>query len=150
MTRREFLSVASLAAVARAPSQTPLIVPVNLVVDARARLRAGQVGHFWSSIWPEAARDFERCGIRFQSSLRAGDIWRPAHRQPVISGLGAGAINLVITDRVPGVWEEGRGLSGVTTRYRGYHLCVIALNFAHGHQIPLILVNTCVHALLHA
>src|SRR4051812_39474609 len=47
-------------------------------------------------------------------------------------------------------WDNGRSLSGVTTVYQGYHLCVIALSYAHGHQIPLVSVNTCVHKLLHA
>jgi hypothetical protein len=48
------------------------------------------------------------------------------------------------------VWDRARALSGVTTRYEGYHVCVVALNYAHGHQIPFLSVNTCLHELLHA
>ena len=47
-------------------------------------------------------------------------------------------------------WDKGRALSGVTTRYHGYHICLIALNHAHCHEIPLLSVNTCMHELLHA
>ncbi len=46
-------------------------------------------------------------------------------------------------------WDQGRALCGVTLRYRGYHLCVIALDRAHGFQLPLLSVNTCTHELLH-
>jgi hypothetical protein len=59
-------------------------------------------------------------------------------------------VNFVITDRIPVGWDKGRALSGVTTRYRGHHLCMVALNHAHCHQLPFLSVNTCVHELLHA
>ena len=58
-----------------------------------------------------------------------------------------GAINLVVTDHIP---MDYGGLAGVTTLWEGYHLCVIALNSAHGNQVPYFSVNTCVHELLHA
>lgn len=58
-------------------------------------------------------------------------------------------INFAITNRIPLDWDRGRGLNGVTTWYRGYHLCVVGLDQAHGHQIPMLSVNTCVHELLH-
>jgi hypothetical protein len=45
--------------------------------------------------------------------------------------------------------DQGRALCGVTLRYRGYHLCVIALDRSHGFQLPLLSVNTCTHELLH-
>ena len=41
-------------------------------------------------------------------------------------------------------------LNGVTLIYRGHHICMVALNWAHGHQIPILSVNTCLHELLHA
>ena len=47
-------------------------------------------------------------------------------------------------------WDNARSLAGVTTLYEGYHVCVIALSYAHGHQVPFVSVNTCVHELLHA
>ena len=40
-------------------------------------------------------------------------------------------------------------LNGVTVLYRGFHLSMVGVNEAHGHQIPFSLVNTCVHELLH-
>src|SRR6185436_19635253 len=60
-----------------------------------------------------------------------------------------GVINFVITDRLPTQWDNGRALSGVTTLYRGYHVCMIALNHAHCHELPFVSVNTCLHELLH-
>jgi hypothetical protein len=148
MTRREFFSLAA-AAVVPAVSQTPLIVPVHLVMDGRAKWSPDQLRRFWSSIWPEAVRDFARCGIRLASSLRAGEVERPPGREPVVTGLDAGAINLVITNQIPVEWDSGRAVSGVAIRYRGYDLCMVALSHAHGDQIPLLSVNTCVHEILH-
>lgn len=46
-------------------------------------------------------------------------------------------------------WDKARALAGVTTIYEGYHVCVIAIGYAHGHQFPFLSVNTCVHELLH-
>ena len=40
-------------------------------------------------------------------------------------------------------------MTGVSTQYDGYHISMIALDYAHGHQIPFLAVNTCVHELLH-
>ena len=48
------------------------------------------------------------------------------------------------------MWDQGRGLAGVTTVVEGHHVSVIALRYAHGHQIPYVSVNTCVHEILHA
>jgi hypothetical protein len=149
MTRRTFLSILPAAALSR-PPQGPVIVPVHVVIDRLARWRSTDIGHFWSTIWPEALRDLERCGVRLQSVVKVGEVGRPHGREPVITGLDAGVVNLVVTDQIPVQWDRGRALSGVTTRYRGFHLCMVALNHAHGHQVPLLSVNTCVHELLHA
>ena len=54
-----------------------------------------------------------------------------------------------MTHHIPLAWDQGRGLAGVSTLYNGHHLCVIALNHAHGHEVPFLSVNTCVHELLH-
>jgi hypothetical protein len=67
----------------------------------------------------------------------------------VFAGLEHGVVNLVITDHVPLQWDNGRGLAGVSTRRDGYDLCLIALSYAHSHQVPFVSVNTCVHELLH-
>src|SRR6266481_4386871 len=148
MTRREFFSLAA-AAVVPAISQTPLIVPVHLIMDGRVKWRPNQLRRFWSSMWPEAVRDFGRCGIRLESTLRTGEVERPPGREPVVTGLDPGAINLIVTNQIPMEWDSGRALSGVAMRYRGYDLCMVALSHAHGNQIPVLSVNTCVHEILH-
>ena len=148
MTRRRFLSSAILATVP-AVSHAPLIVPVHHILDDQVKWRPEQLNRLWSDIWPEAVRDFGRCGIYLQNDFGEGSVWRPPGREPVLTGLESGAINFVITNRIPLEWDGGRGLSGVTMQYRGHHLCMIALNRAHGHQIPLLSVNTCVHEMLH-
>ena len=104
---------------------------------------------FWSDIWPETVRDFARGGIRLDSTVAEGEIRQSPASKPIFVGLARGVINLVLTDHIPLHWDNGRALSGVTTRYEGHHLCVIAVDYAHGHQIPLLSVNTCVHELLH-
>jgi hypothetical protein len=149
MTRRAFISMAPLAGVVPTDSQPVVRLPINIIQDKRAKLSAGQLDYFWSTIWAEAVRDLARCGIEPQISTRTGDIWRPPGRQPVVSGLDHGAINLVITDQIPVEWDGGRALSGVAMSYRGFEMCVLALNRAHGHLIPLISVNSCIHELLH-
>jgi hypothetical protein len=147
VTRRAFISVASTAI---SPSQGPLLVPVRLIVDTEARWSPAQIQNFWSHIWPEAVRDLNRCGVYLQPTVQTGRVERPPHREPVVTGLERGIINLALTDRIPWEWDRGRAVSGVATIYRGFHLCMIAINRAHGHQIPLLSVNTCVHELLHA
>jgi hypothetical protein len=149
MTRREIWWTPFALAAAVTPP-TPLAVPVHHVLDGKAQLSPEQIRYFWSRLWPEACRDFARCGIRFESSVKTAGIWRPSGREPVIYGLDRGVINLVITDRIPLEWANGSVLSGVTTLYRGYHVCMVALNRAHGHQVPFLSTNTCVHELLHA
>jgi hypothetical protein len=149
MTRRLFVSMAALAAPVRAAAQEPLILPFHRVMDTRAKCTPEQLQHFWWSIWPEAVRNFNRCGIQFQCSDGKGEIHLSPGDRPIVSGLERGAINLVLTHHIPLAWDNARGLAGVTTVYEGYHLCMIALSRAHGHQVPFLSVNTCVHEMLH-
>jgi len=150
MTRREFHSAIAAAAADRSSSPAPLTVPIHLVLDGRAKWRPEQISYFWSRIWPEAVGSFASGGIRLAASKGPGEVRRSPGDKPVFTGLDRGAINMIITDQIPLRWDNGRGLSGVTTRYEGYDLCMIALDSAHCHQIPLVSVNTCVHELLHA
>jgi len=131
----------------RPRTQAPLMVPLNRVMDSRAKCTPKQLRRFWSIIWPEAIRDFHRGGIEFQIREGTGEIRRSPGGKPVFTGLDRGALNLVVTDHIP---NDYGALAGVTTLWRGYHLCVIALSDAHGHQIPYFSTNTCVHELLHA
>jgi hypothetical protein len=147
MTRRRWF-LAPLAGMAYAVQQ-PLRVPVHQLVDSRARLSPGDLTRF-SSIWAEATRDLRRCGLEMQCTRVTSEIRRSPSGAPIFTGLLPQVINMAITRAVPTQWDNGRGLSGVTTRYEGFHLCVVALDHAHGHQIPFFSVNTCVHELLHA
>jgi hypothetical protein len=149
MTRRDLFLAAPAAAVLRGASQSQLIVPVHHVMDSRARSTAAQRRYFAERIWPEAVRDFGRCGIVLKGAARPGEVRRSPSGQPIFVGLERHVINLVVTDRIPLEWDGGRALRGVTTLYRGHHLCMIALDHAHCHRIPFLAVNTCVHELLH-
>src|SRR5579872_6333048 len=104
MTRREFVSTTAAGSV---PSSlpVPLIVPIHRVMDSRAKCTPQQVRRFSSSIWPEAARDFERCGIQFQISPVTGEVRCSPGGRPVFAGLVHGTINLVITDQIPQNWD---------------------------------------------
>lgn len=149
MTRRQFIVTAAAVAAAPSVASGPLIVPVHQVTNTRADLTPEQLRRFSPSMWPEAVRDFRRCGIELQSSESTGEIGRSPGARPVFKGLKRGVINLVVTDRIPMTWDYGRSLTGLSTRYEGYDLCMIALNYAHAHQIPIVSVNTCVHEILH-
>lgn len=102
-----------------------------------------------SGIWAEASRDLRRCGIELKCARIVDEIRRSPSGAPIFEKLLRGAVNVAITDRVPTQWDNGRGLSGVSTRYQGFPRCVIALDHAHGHRIPFFSVNTCVHELLY-
>jgi hypothetical protein len=149
MTRRLFLgTLAATAADAAAPAQ--LVVPVHRVMDSRAQCTPEQLHRFWSKTWPEAARNFARGGIRLQTSDGPGEVKRSPGDQPIFVGLRPHIINLVLTGYIPMKWDNARALAGITTIHDGYHICLIALRYAHGDQVPFISVNTCVHELLHA
>ncbi len=145
MNRRTFL-----LRVATGKAQQPVVVPVHRVMDRWAKCTPGQLRRFWWSVWPEAMRDFGRCGIRLATTDRAGEIRRSPSGRPVFLGLERRALNMVLTDHIPMYWDEGRALAGVTTLHEGHHVCVLALRYAHGHRVPYLSVNTCVHELLHA
>ena len=149
LLRREALHLLAGAALARTAT-SPLRVPVRRIVDSRAQCTREQLETFWWRIWPEAVRTFSRGGIELAASDAPGEIRRSPSSQPIFTGLGHGAINLVVTRQIPLGWARGRGVAGVTTIWNGYHLCVIALDHAHAHRVPIIGVNTVVHELLHA
>jgi hypothetical protein len=149
MTRRDFIRTAS-AATIRSSALARLAVPVYRIMDARAQCSPEQIHRLWSSIWPEAVRDFGRGGIELQTSDGPGEVRRSPGDKPIFLGLRRGVINLVLTDHLPLYWDNDRALAGVTALCDGYPVCMIALRYAHGNQIPFLSVNTCVHELLHA
>jgi hypothetical protein len=149
VTRRQFIWTAAGAPIrSGAPARLP--VPIHRVVDARAQCPPEQLRHFWSSIWPEAVGDFSRGGIELQVGDGPGEVRRSPGDKPIFIGLRRGIINLVLTDHLPLYWDNGRALAGVTALWDGYPVCLIALRYAHGNQMPFLSVNTCVHELLHA
>lgn len=149
MNRRQFVSLAApLPLFARDGGEVS--VPVQQILDARVKWKPEQIESFQSGLWREAERNLLSCGVRLQTTLTRADMWRPPDREPEVQGLKPGVINFVITHHIPMHWDNGRAVSGVTTRYHGYHLCMIALNHAHGNRVPFVSVNTCLHELLHA
>ena len=150
MTRREFLSGFLFAAAAQPQPRDSITVPVHLILDGKVSWTPQQALRFWGYLWPEAVRTFAASGIRFDLTRGEGDVMRPPGREPVITGLVSGALNVVATNRVPMQWDSARGLSGVTMIYRGYHLSMIAVNRAQTNRVPFLSVNTCVHEMLHA
>ena len=149
MTRRQFIWTAAAVPI-RTGAPARLSVPIHRVMDARAQCPLEQLHRFWSSIWPEAVGDFSRGGIQLQISDGPGEIRRSPGDKPIFIGLRRGGINLVLTDHLPLYWDSDRALAGVTALHDGYPVCLIALRYAHGNQVPFLSVNTCVHELLHA
>lgn len=147
MTRRRFLHAAFLASAA-APAR--VAVPIHRITDAKAQFPPGALDGFWHSIWPQAARDFASGGIDLQTTDGLGSIGHTAADRPFFTGLVRGALNLIVTDRLPLYWDDARALSGVTTFDRGYCMSLIALRYAHGNRAPLLSTNTCTHEILHA
>ena len=148
-SRRAFLQTAATTPALFA-AESPVIVPVRRVVDARANCSPEQFRRFWNVIWPEAFRDLAAGGIRLHTSDASGEVRHSAADRPIFVGLERGVVNLVLTDHLPLYWDNSRALAGVTTIFEGYHICMIALRYAHGNQIPFVAVNTCLHELLHA
>ena len=150
MTRRAFFSTALVAGAVAAERAALFGVPLHIVIDGHANLRPSQIQTFWSHLWPQAVQNFASGGIRIDTSVTTGEMQRSPGGRPIFKGLDRTMLNLVVTDQIPMLWDRARALAGVTTKYQGYHICVAALNYAHGHQIPFLSVNTCVHELLHA
>ena len=148
MTRRAFLSMAAAPAL-RAAAPARLVVPVYRIMDARAHNPPDRVRR-WPGLWNEAVRDYRQGGIDLQTTDGPGEVRHSPADNPVFVGLRRGAINLVVTDSIPMYWDAGRALAGVTTIHDGYHVCMIALRYAHGNQVAFLSVNTCLHELLHA
>lgn len=143
MTRREFVSLAA------AKPEVPVVIPVRLMIDVKAQYLPGRIEWFQRTLWPEAVRDFRRAGVVLAVEESTCEVLRPQQREPVIGGLHYGVLNVVATNQVPMYWDATRALSGVSMVYRDRHLSIIATSYAHGHLIPMVAVNTCVHELLH-
>ena len=141
MTRRHFFSTAAAAAV-RFSGQPPLIVPVHRVMDARVQCPPEQ-------LHPEALQFAHRalsvllrtCVIIFILKVSGFFISFSSYKCDFRIEPGR---RLSLRPLV-----KGRALAGVSTIHEGYHVCLVALRYARGNQIPFLSVNTCVHELLH-
>jgi hypothetical protein len=149
MTRRVFLGT-SFAVGAAQTAASPVVVPVRRIVNGHAKIGTDDLVRFWRKIWPEALRDLGSGGVRLQVTDAPGEIRQTAADRPIFTGLDRGSLNLVLTDHLPLYWDAARALAGATTIYESYHLCLIALRYAHANQVPWISLNTCTHELLHA
>lgn len=149
MTRRDLVSML-MAAAPGGSAAGRVAVPVHRITDAHARIPSDWLRHFWWSIWPECVRDFGRGGIDLVTTDGPGEVRHSAADRPYFLGLRRGVVNLVLTSYLPLYWDDARALAGVTTIFEGYHVCLIALAYAHGNQAPFVSVNTCTHELLHA
>ena len=125
------------------------MVPIHRILDGRARNPTGRIQHFWPSLWQEAVRDYGHGGVYFEVSDGPGEVRHSPADNPIFVGLQRGKINLVVTDVLPTYWDGGRALAGVSTIHDGYHLCMIALRYAHGNQVAFLSTNTCLHEILH-
>lgn len=147
MTRRAFVT---LAAAAPTANESPLVIPIHRITDAHARIPPDELRHFWTAIWPETVRDFGQGGMTLAATDGPGEIRYSAADKPIFTGLRRRVLNLVLTRDLPLYWDQARARAGAATIIDGYHVCVIALRYAHGDQAPFVSVNTCVHELLHA
>ena len=133
---------------AAAPSR--VLLPVNRVTDTRAKIPPDVHRRFWGTVWPEAVRTFHRGGVELQCTDTKGAVKFSAADRPMMEGLDKGKLNLVLTDRIPMLWDNARGLAGVTTIYERCDVSVIAMRRAHAFRVPFVDTNTVVHEMLHA
>ncbi len=151
MTRRKLIGTAATALGSLTAAPAPVILPVHRITDARSHFAPEDLARFWWSIWPEAFREFSACGIMLQTTDGPGEIRRSPGDRPIFIGLERGVLNLLLTDHIPLFWDNGRALSGITVLLENvYHVCLLALRYAHANQAPFLSLNTCVHEMLHA
>jgi hypothetical protein len=148
MTRRDLLGLLAPAAL-QAAATPRLVVPIHRILDARAKNSPDRMQHFWPKLWNEAEQDYRQGGIDFQISDGPGEVRHSPADNPIFVGLRGRAINLVVTDFIPMYWDGGRALAGVSTIHDGYHICLIALRYAHLNQVAFLSTNTCLHETLH-
>lgn len=126
----------------------PLRVPV-LRLRNRLDSPAFEYERFLRTVWQEAADTFTRAGIPLDVLDRDGEIRPYPSGLPRIEGLARDRVNVVLTGRIPLIWDGGRAIGGVSTVYHGMALSVISLGNAHGNRVPYVAVNTVVHEVLH-
>jgi hypothetical protein len=149
MLSRRTLLGGTLATLWAAAAESRVVLNIAFVQDGHGHFKPGSLDRFWREIWPEAAVALGQCGISLETTWRTGEIRRSASSALHFTELVPHAINVVLTDHLQLVWDNGRALSGVATKYEGYTLCVLALDYAHANRVPFLSVNTCLHELMH-
>ena len=155
-SRRDLLRVLPLGAAALTPAAlaaaTParVTLPLNRITDTRASISSAVHRNFWYSIWPQAVAAFHRGGVDLACSDTRGAVKFSAADRPIIEGLDRSRLNLILTGNIPMLWDNVRGLAGVTAIYDRADISMIALRRAHGFRIPFMDTNTVVHEILHA
>ena len=149
ITRRHVLAGAFCGAHLSDASDSLIEVPVLRVLNRHMECSATEVRQFAAKVWDEAARTFRSCGVCLRTIDRQGEIHYYPSGLPRFSSLERGMLNVVLTDRIPLVWDNGRSLAGVATVHEGYHVSVIAMKRAYPNRVPVIAVNTVVHEMLH-
>ena len=131
-----------------AAADSVVTVPVRIAIDKRPKFGEERLT-YWRGIWDQAWGDFAKVGVRLDAKTVDGEIKRSPADRPIFVGLDRSVLNIVVTDHIPMLWDQGRALRGVAFRYDGYDTVLIALNYAVRHQVPFFSVNTCEHELLH-
>jgi hypothetical protein len=152
MDRRRLVQAGWMLAVGTAAgADVPALVdvPVLRVTNRLAKSTAAERRAFEENVWKQAVAEFAQSGVRLQVAEREGEIRKSPSGHPLFSGLERGKVNIVLTDFLPLEWDNGRYGAGLSTIYEGFHLCLIAMNVAHGNRVPFLNVNTLVHELLH-
>jgi hypothetical protein len=149
ITRRALLGSALFTPHLVHGAAAPVVVPVLRLLNKHIALSAADVRQFHATVWDEAAAAFRSCGVALRTVDRVGEIRRYPSGRPRFFGLEKTMLNVVLTDRIPLSWAQGRSLAGVTTVYEGHLVTVIALEDAYPNRLPFIAVNTVVHELLH-
>lgn len=150
LSRRRWLGAALCAPPLSPSAALSVEVPILELLDIHGLPGKGELQRFRSSVWEEAVRTFRASGVHLRPVTRLGELLRYPSGRPRFLGLERRMLNVVLTATVPLDWDSGRSLSGVTTIYEGYHISVIALKNAHANRVPLLVLNTVVHELLHA
>src|SRR4051812_35347840 len=84
------------AAAATQGGEVSVVLKIAFVQDAHANWKPGTLERFWREIWPEAARDLGRAGIRVTTTWKLGEIRQSASGNLHFSNLDRGALNIVL------------------------------------------------------
>lgn len=147
--RRKALQLGILLPVLHAATPEIVEVPVILMTNKHSNLSAQSLKAFRSAVWDEAVNAFSACGVHLKIEERTGEVLKYPGGRPRFIGLDRNCLNIVLTDHIPLSWDQARFSAGIARIYEGCHLCLIAVQAAHGNRVPFLALNSVVHELLH-